>query len=161
MVLIENPGWSLDPLQNSVWILDLRWRSTCIQAEDISQEQGAFQLLMSLEMYHWKTFLSSPCGGPLRKETRILEKSEGRLKWRAEPSVFFYSGQSYKSKRKIHPSSSAILGCQCGTEVECDKEFRIIIILHIICMNVPSCWLSLGMVRGDTVIQSSLSFTKI
>lgn len=32
---------------------------------------------------------------------------------------------------------------------------------HIICMNVLSCCLLLGMVRGDTVIQSSLNFTKI
>lgn len=31
MVLIENPGWSADPQQNSLWILEPRWRFTCIQ----------------------------------------------------------------------------------------------------------------------------------
>lgn len=99
------------------------------------KNRGSFQLLMSSETWHWVAVLFSLWGRPIGRKTRMSERAGGIQEWRAEPMLLFYSGQSYfgsssptfvrlstsqklvsKSKRKIYPSSSAILGCHHGTE---------------------------------------------
>lgn len=132
MVLIENPGWPSTKLTVNHWIWDDI--SPACRQKIFYKNRGVFNYNIPRNV---SLKSSSPWGGPIRKETKILEKSEERLKWRAEASIFFYSGQSYKSKGKIYPSSSVILGCHWGTEVERDKELRSVIIL-----GTSSAWKS-------------------
>lgn len=137
MVLIENPGWSADPQQNSLWILELRWCFTCIQrGQKHFTRTGVFSTIDVPRIMALNSCAPSPIpASPIRTKTRMLEKADRRPEWRAEPMQFFHRGQSYfgrssltfvrlptsqkllsKSVRKIQPSSSAMLGCHHGKQ---------------------------------------------